>query len=227
MEKGDFAGAIPYLEKLSELESDLHSVHCNLAICFSQLGELEQAERHYLEAIKIKPRFELHSGLAQVFLRQNKYDQAIKHYKRSLVINPIQPAALYKLGGANYSMGRVEEAIKCWQKALRYAPEFTDALNDLAWVKAAGSNAQLHNPDEAIDLARKACEITSFGRPNYLDTLACAYAAAGDFSSAATTAEKAVEIAESLGEEALAENIQKHLELFKVNRSYREDADLD
>jgi hypothetical protein len=56
----------------------------------------------------------------------------------------------------------------------------------------------------------------------YLDTLAAAYASAGKFDEAVSTARKAVELVEATDNENLAQVIRDHLELFKEGRSYIE-----
>ena len=55
-----------------------------------------------------------------------------------------------------------------------------------------------------------------------LDTLAAAYAAAGKFSEAIETAEKAVRLAEQTGRKDLVGEIQGRLQLYKAGQSYQE-----
>jgi hypothetical protein len=55
-----------------------------------------------------------------------------------------------------------------------------------------------------------------------LDTLAVAYAAAGKFNDAIVTAEKALNIAKTAGQENTAREIQNRLELYKAGKPYRE-----
>jgi hypothetical protein len=74
------------------------------------------------------------------------------------------------------------------------------------------------NPEEAMRLALKACELTDFKNPFFLDTLSSAYASAGKFSEAVETAQSALNIAQSAGKKQLYEEIQKHIELYKNNK---------
>ena len=48
---------------------------------------------------------------------------------------------------------------------------------------------------QAVQLAERACELTHYGQPVFLGTLAAAYAEAGRFPEAVTTAEKAERLA--------------------------------
>ena len=55
-----------------------------------------------------------------------------------------------------------------------------------------------------------------------LDALAVAYAAAGQFDRAVTTAQAALELTSAAGTEGLANAIRHRLELFQQARPYRE-----
>ncbi|MHC4459051.1 MAG: tetratricopeptide repeat protein, partial [Planctomycetota bacterium] len=78
------------------------------------------------------------------------------------------------------------------------------------------------NPEEAVRLAKKACELTDYQQPVMLDTLGVAYAAAGRFQEAVAVAEKAINIAKTTDKNNLAEQIQERLQLYKACRPYRE-----
>ena len=62
----------------------------------------------------------------------------------------------------------------------------------------------LRNGAEAVRLAERACELTHYGQPLFMGTLATAYAEAGRFPEAVTTAEKAEQLATAAGQTALA-----------------------
>ena len=75
---------------------------------------------------------------------------------------------------------------------------------------------------DAIKFAKKACELTKYKQPEVLDTLAAAYASAGRFSEAVTTAEKALQLAQASQQDKLIVGIQKHLKLYKAEQPYIE-----
>ena len=96
------------------------------------------------------------------------------------------------------------------------------AINNLAWFLATSPETSGQNPERAIHLARRACELNRYRSPGSLDTLAAAYAAAGAFDEAVDTAQKALQLCRSPGQEALKEEIRNHLGLFREGKPYVE-----
>lgn len=64
-------------------------IHNNLAMAYSERGELDKAISHYLTAIAMSDTYhQTHYNLARVFVRKNQLDKAIIHLNRSLKISP-------------------------------------------------------------------------------------------------------------------------------------------
>ena len=114
------------------------------------------------------------------------------------------------------------KAVEHWTIAIKYEPDWPAILNALAWIKATSAVAELFDPDEAVRLAERACELTGFKDPAMLDTLGAALAAAGEFSEAVESAVKALELAEPAKWQDLGDKIRKRLESYKAGRGWRE-----
>ena len=119
-------------------------------------------------------------------------------------------------------LGRTDQAIEHLRETIRLQPNTPAALNGLAWIRAANSHAAFRNGDEAIQLAQRACELTGYRRPALLVTLAAAYAEAGRFEEAITTAQKARVLALASGPKDLAERSRQMLELYQSRQAYHE-----
>jgi TPR repeat protein len=97
------------------------------------------------------------------------------------------------------------EAVKWY----RMAVEQNDpgAMNNLARLLATSKNERVRNTQEAISLATKA--VTSANNPDYLDTLAAAYFAAGQTDKAIETEQKALSM--NPENDSYKESLQKYL----------------
>lgn len=91
------------------------------------------------------------------------------------------------------------------------------AKNNLAYLFAAAPAASFRDGKRAVKLVTEAIEL--FGQPTaqLYDTLAAAYAEAGDFENAIATEQKALELATP----AEKPNMQQRLELYKAGKPYR------
>jgi tetratricopeptide (TPR) repeat protein len=124
------------------------------------------------------------------------------------------------LGLAYAQLGGYKLAIESWTRSLRLKPNSFQVLNNLVWLLTTANDPNVRDTVKAIELAHRACELTEYKDPMVLDTLASAYAAAGRFDDAVTTAEQAVNAAKARGQEDLAGEIQKRIELYKASYRY-------
>jgi Flp pilus assembly protein TadD len=118
--------------------------------------------------------------------------------------------------------GKTEETIAHYKEALRLKPEWPEVLNNLAWLLATHPKAQFRNGDQAVRLARRACDLTKHQQPIYLGTLAAAYAEAGNFERAIESAQQAHDLAARLGQQILADRNRELLEIYRARKPYRQ-----
>lgn len=110
-------------------------------------------------------------------------------------------------------------AIAGYLSAIALNPSNAGYYNGVAWYQATCEVAQYRNGKEAVKNATRACELTNYKDANLLDTLAAAYAEAGDFENALTWIYGALDL-ETDGN--LKAAIRKHAKLFENHRPYRD-----
>jgi tetratricopeptide (TPR) repeat protein len=140
-----------------------------------------------------------------------------------MMLRPDLAQAHSKLRQALLSLAKAPDALKQLQAVASQAPDSPRMLDELAWLFATHPDPKVRDGQQALLLAQRACTLTNRQIPALLDTLAAAYAEAGKFPAAVSTAEKALELARSSGDTdgvALSENLLASL---REHRPYREE----
>ena len=119
-------------------------------------------------------------------------------------------------------VGSWRDSITLFRRAVQTHPDNPSMHNNLAWILATHPDSTVREPDEAIRLARRASEAMRNRNPNYLDTLAAAYASAGRFERAAAVARAGIDLASAAHQDELAHQIRGRLDLYERGKPYRE-----
>ncbi len=217
LQKGNVDEAIAHFQKALEINPDSVPAHNNLGNALLQKGKADEAIAQYQKALQIEPdSVKTHNFLGNALLQRGKVDEAIACFQEALQINPDNSEAHNNLGNALLQKGRVDEAIAHYQNALQITPDFAEAQNNLARVLAICPQASLRNGNKAVELALRANQLTGDGNPTVLGTLAAAYAEAGRFPEAVATAQRALQLAGTQSNPALADAIRSQLKLYQA-----------
>jgi tetratricopeptide (TPR) repeat protein len=206
-------------KKALNIDPDFAEVHCNLGVVLSKQGRFDEAIMHYNKALASKPNwYEAQTNLDITKKQKEKFEKTLASWLSSLEKNPNQPDLHNRLGVAFYQQDNLENAVYHWSRALQLKPDWPSVLNSLAWIKTNHPNTSFYNPNEAVQLALRGCELTKYKEPIILNTLSTAYATVGKFPDAVRAAEKALQITQATGNEQLAVTIEKKLEFYKQNQ---------
>ncbi|PWU07936.1 MAG: hypothetical protein C5B50_30515 [Verrucomicrobia bacterium] len=149
--------------------------------------------------------------------------EAIAHYEEALRLNPKLPEAHNELGGLLFQQRRAHEARLHFEKAVELRPAFAQACDSLAWVLATSPEAQERDGKRAVELARRAEELTGGMNPMVVATLGAAYAEAGVFSEAIKATQSALEAAEKSNATAVTSRLRQRLALYQAGKPYRDE----
>jgi tetratricopeptide (TPR) repeat protein len=214
--KGRFAEAADYLREAVQLQPGYAKAHNGLGVALAGLGLLADSEDAYRRSLALSPGYgRARYNLANNLAKQGRTDEAIASYRQALAVDPDSSEAHFNLANLLSGAGRGAEGIRHYREALRLEPASHDVMNNLAWAIAADPAAGGAQVREAVEFARRACDLTGYRNPVYLDTLAAAHAAAGDFPAARETSRLAVAAALETGDQSLAEEIAGRAELYR------------
>jgi len=163
-----------------------------------------------------------HYGLAYRLVEEGRLEEAIPHYRALLGASWKSVKLHLEFAGVLERLGRERDAAEEYRKVLRIEPENWPAANNLAATLAAPRDPSLRNPGEAVRLAELACRLTQGSRPDVLDTLATAYASAGRYEDAVSTAERALPLARASGDATLVTGIENRIRFFRSHRPHTE-----
>jgi tetratricopeptide (TPR) repeat protein len=221
--QGNVEGAIEEYRVIVQQDSGHVDAHYNLAVLLAKTNQLEQAFGHFRRVLEINPNHaDAHYHVGGILYRGGKTELAVEHLRRAVQIKADYTNARIALADILLKQNEIKEAVEHYEFILEVEPEHLMVLNVLAWTLATTSDTDLHDVESAVELAKRACELTDYEQPAVLDTLAAAYAAVGAFERAIETANKAFELATAGGEPGLAERVKSRLELYKAGRPYRD-----
>ena len=195
----------------------------NFGMALLQNQRLDEALEHLDAAGRLAPHnSEIQYNLGLVLLLHDKPNEAVSHFAAALVERPDFAEAQRRLAQALSQQYKSKEAISHYRAALRLKPDFADALNELAWILATAPDSSLRSGAEAVQLAKRACELTQNQQTAFLTTLSAAYAEAGQFPDAMVAAQRAGRLAQLAGQKEIAAKDEELLKLYQAGHPFRE-----
>jgi tetratricopeptide (TPR) repeat protein len=166
-------------------QSDFYEL---LGITYLEKNDPANAEEAFQQAVSLNPDAYLsHAHLARIYAAQQKFPEAIVQARSSIQRQPAFLAGYIMLGNLYEQTGEWDSARQAYLSALQQNPNFSLALNNLAWLYCEHGG----NLDEALELARRAKQSTP-DDPQVSDTLAWIEYHKGMYDSAATLLRDAV-----------------------------------
>ena len=157
----------------------------------------------------------LAAGAAHAHYQLGQPEQSREIMEELLATQPGSARGHARLADFAREAGDLEWAARQYREALALEPDRRSAANNLAWILATAPDPALRDPRASIELAERALRGLEPPDPNYLDTLAAAYAAAGRNADAIATASRALQIATDAGQPELADGLRARLEGYR------------
>ena len=232
VDQGELDKAIAHFEAALRIRSrklDPHYnvgsafVRMNLADALARKGQPNEAMVHYEEAIRLQPNYaDAYYNRGNVLFAEGRIDEAMVDWEKTLQIQPNDADAHTCIGNALLRKGSFKEAIAHYEKARALAPGDPHSRNNIAWVLATSSDGSIRDGVKAVEFAQEAVQLSSGRDPNFVRTLAAAYAESSRFSEAVAAAQQAITIAAMQGKTGLANTLREEIALYRGHMSLRE-----
>lgn len=114
------------------------------------------------------------------------------------------------------------DATSGFKKAIEIDPNNASAYNNPSWLLATADSSDFRNGKNALEFALKACELSNWKNSLHLDTLAAAYARAGDFENAVKWQKKTLEMMEMMKSDEMERKreAEKRLDIYRNHKPW-------
>jgi tetratricopeptide (TPR) repeat protein len=164
-----------------------------------------------------------HAVLGTAMAENGDLTEAAWHLGYVMMLRPEAEQAHARLRQILLSLASEPDALQRLREIAVNAPDSPRMLDELAWLLATYPDSRSRDGTEAVRLAERACALTDRRIPALLDTLAAAYADAGDFSRAISTIEEALNRARTSGDSDAIKLSERILGSLRGNLPYRDE----
>ena len=154
-----------------------------------------------------------------VYFQQGMRDEGRADFDAVLNLYPDEGGVFANVALNYVGLGEYALALEHYDEAIRLSPDEALVYNNKAWLLATAPDETVRDGELAVTAALRAVELQDIA--NNRDTLAAAYAEAGDFARAVEEQERAVEMFEDEGYAAYIPGAEERLELYRQNQPYR------
>ena len=213
--------AIADLTQAIQIRPDYTQAYYRRSFIYMIEGKYDLATADLSQAIQINPQFaQAYHRRACVEMLTGKDDLAIADLDRVIQIDPTFSQAYVRRSYALMLKGDYARALQAMNEILLANPKASGTYNRMAWLRATCPDASFRDGKKAVESGTTACQLTEWRRSPQIDTLAAAYAEAGDFANA-VKCEKLALAATSDPETSDAQ--KSRLALYEANKTYHVD----
>ena len=216
---GDYDKAIEAYTESIGVNPNFAKTHLNRAWDYRQVDKPDNALADCNIAVELDPKNpEAYNSRGETYIALKQPDSALADFDKAISIDPKYARAYAARGHMRMENGDNAKAKEDLTQAVELDPKSAYVLNDLAWLISVCPQAEVRDGKKAVEYATKACELTGWKEPRHIDTLAAAYAEAGDFDNAVKYEEQFVKTP-GMGQEDI-DRANGLIELYKSHKPY-------
>jgi hypothetical protein len=221
--RSDTQRAIAEARRAIDLGPENSSAYQLLMNCLFESHRYNEAIELGREWLSVSPYdTAAHSALGVAMVENGDLVSAARHLGYVMMLRPEYEQAHADLRQILLLLAKEPDGIQRLRDVAANAPDSPRMLDELAWLLATYPDSKSRDGAEAVRLAERACVVTERRVPALLDTLAAAYAEAGDFPRAIGAAEEALNRARSSGDNDAVKLSESILGSLRENLPYHQ-----
>lgn len=212
-------------ERALAVNPDYTDARKNLAAILTNLGRYQEALPHYARLVQTglqDPRVLAPYGAALALT--GSLDEGQTYLLRAIRLEPQQSMALLMTAQQLMRQRRVADSITLLRAGVAKSPHDAQMHVALSALLTTCPNEQLRDADEALKLAERAVVLTAGRDPLALNARATALAALERYAEAAEAATRARDAARAIGNEGLAQQLQRQLQHYQQMQATDDNA---
>jgi tetratricopeptide (TPR) repeat protein len=185
MAKHAYDNALRDFEHALRLDPNSALAHKNRGLTRLAMKQYAEALTDFDEALRLTPRdARLYNHRALAWEGTAEYDKALSDFTESLRLHSADSEVLANRGDAWHARGEYRAALGDYSEAIRLNPDEARAYAGRAGLWTTCPDRELRNPARAVESARRACELSAWNNPEWIELLAAACAEAGRLDQA-------------------------------------------
>jgi tetratricopeptide (TPR) repeat protein len=211
--------AIADFTRVIELQPSFANALFNRGEIYFDRGQFAEALQDYDAVLRLQPEDHeatLRRGHARFHL--SRYADALQDYNHAVELKPDHGEALAYRADAYRILGQWTRAEADYRRARELDDTSVRAFQGSAWLLATCPEAGQRNRELALEYAEKALALAGRADAVCLETLAAAYANAGEFDKARQKMQAAIKIARP----DQAAILKQRLSLYEAQKPFRE-----
>jgi len=156
MSQNYFEDAIPLLESGLQIAPRRADLIAALGESYFMAGKVNSAVDEFKKLIEVEGSARSFAFLGLSYRNLGRFDEAKQYFQQGLKLDPHNSLCLFNLGFIAERQGDAASAETLLQQALRFNPNFSDAILELANLRIAGGK-----PEQGVDLLRKYVQVAA------------------------------------------------------------------
>lgn len=192
---GNMDQALQAAEKAVELNSSEALAYGQRGIVEKLNGKADEALKDFQRAVQLNPEYAwAHAQIADLLSQKSDLDKALTSANKALMLRTDFPEVLRLRAKILTDLGKCKEAFADFSKVEQLRPNDAWTLQDKAWFLLTCPDESVQDTSKAMELAKKALDISKGDNGLVQETLAEAYFRKGNYPLAVEHQKKAIEL---------------------------------